>query len=481
MTNMFINITIDKQIVINTTKSYYAMHLEKELYPYVIVENKAYVTNVNMGISVKDVVREFSLASVEYYKDTEFVKITMPVGLWDYIKDLPSLQEATIFKNNLNYIPPHNDIIKASPKMINEYSYQREAVVNMLKYRNGILEAGPGSGKTLMGLTLASLKGKSVLWINDRIDLAKQAHRTAIELLGLDEKDCGLLQGDNENITKYTFTTIQKLTKVLNRGFNDPLQKLTHWDIIVIDECHHAIGSYNSYNTYFQVLNEVSYNHVYGVTATVERIDGNEHLVYSLLGPVRHKVESKIRTMPAKVISKNIKIDTPEKVYEGMVNMYTQKAMPHKVDEWLLFHDDYIKQVEVYIDSALKEFDKVLIVSPRVAGAQMWSDYLDQRGIQNFLVYGAIKKRDRLYTDKVIVATLDLIKEGFDMVDLECILVLSRSLHKQIRIQVIGRSERFHSTKKDPKVYLLHPVMNRFEKPKLAKWKELDINEFVKR
>lgn len=473
-------VSLGKLLSISTSKSYYAMRLHKELYPYITVENKAYMNNINMGFSVKDVLQEFNLAQVEYIDDNK-VNITMPLGLWDYIKDLPSLEGSKIVELIPNFQPTTKDINYRTRMMVGDYSYQKSAVIEMLKHKNGILEARPGSGKTAMGITLASLKGKSVLWINDRIELAKQAYNTAVNLLGFDESECGLLQGDKEFINKYTFTTIQKLTKVINRGFNDPLQQLQHWDVIIIDECHHVIGSYNSYNTYFQVLNELSYNYVYGLTATVERVDNNEHLVHAILGPVRYREEAKTKTIPAEVVKKNIKINTPENIYESMVNMYTGKAMPHAVAEWLLFHDDYVKAVEPYIDHAIKTYNKILIVSPRVAGAQMWSDYLDSKNIKNFLVYGAIKKRERLYTDKVLVATLDLIKEGFDVVDLECILVLSRPIHKQIEVQVIGRSERYHPNKLNPKVYFLTPQMHRFEKPKLPKWKELDLNEFTKR
>lgn len=473
-----VTVYLQSWLQIEASKIYYIKHLMDEIHPYINVENKAYITKINMGLSVRDELKTFSLAQIEYQDD--LVVIKAPIGLWDYIKDLPSLKDSNIVVNTPTSYPNQYDINYKTRLMIGDYSYQKNAVVEMLKYNNGILEARPGSGKTIMGITLAALKGKSVLWINDRIELAKQAYNTAIDILEIDKDKCGLLQGDREYVKDFTFTTIQKLTKVINRGFNDPLQSLRHWDVIVIDECHHAIGSYNNYNTYFQVLNEISHHYVYGLTATVQRVDGNEHLVHAILGPVRYMEESKTKTIPAEIISKTIKIDTKEEVYESMVNLYTGKAMPHMLDEWLLFNEVYIEEVKKYIFDAIDNYNKVLIVSPRVAGAQQISDILTEVDIDHFLVYGAIKKRERLYTAKVLVATLDLIKEGFDVVDLECIVVLSRTMHKQIKTQVIGRCERYHPDKKQPRVYFLTPKMHRFERPAPSKWKELDVNEFFK-
>lgn len=440
--------------------------IRDSLTPYIVVENKDYVNKLNMGISVKDVKQEFSLANIEIKKDAVYVEF--PIGLWDYVQHL--FVNWTVWD--------HRNNVKVNADRLIEfevlYPYQKQAVRNMLPYSNGILKAAPGSGKTMMGLTLGMLKGKSILWINDRIELCKQALKTAVDLLGFPEAECGLLQGDNENVKKYTFTTIQKLHKVINNGFNDVTQKLIHFDTIIIDECHHCVGSYNDYKEYFQVLNEMSYTNLYGLTATEKRVDGNEHLVFAIIGKVRYEVKGELKVMKADVYNKHCHIDTTEEVYESFVNKYTQKAMPAAIDSYLLFHQDYLNFVSSYIDMVLKDYNKVLLVSPRIAGAQYISDYLTAKGVDHFLVYGAIKKRDKMYTTKVLVATIDLVKEGFDVPELEAILVLSREIHKLKKTQIIGRCERYVEGKKSPVTYFLIPHMKRTKK---TGWEELSLNE----
>jgi superfamily II DNA or RNA helicase len=450
------------------------MALEPKILPYIVVDNKAYVHKMNLGFSVAQELKQFSLAERQIVKDN--IELTLPLGLLDFIKHLFP-KECLRYTQGNHQVPTHETF--NYPQL---YGYQKTAVTNMLPFRNGILEAETGSGKTAMGLALALLKGKSILWINDRIELCRQARQTAIKLFNLPEEDCGLLQGDNEHVKKYTFTTIQKISKVLNFGFNDSTQSLIKFDTIIIDECHHCIGSFNDYKQYFQTLNELNYKHVYGLTATPKRVDGNESLVYAIIGPVRFKVIEQTKKMKAVVYREKFNIETTKKTYETFLNRYTQKAMPHKLDEHTLFNEQYLNFCKGYIDKVIAGYNKVLIVSPRVQGAKDISEYLTSKKIDHFLAHGAIKKRESLYTTKVLVATLDLVKEGFDMPDLEAVIVMSRKLHKLVETQIIGRSERYHPTKKQPVVYFLTPNIavskpESWDEMKKGNWRQMDLGE----
>lgn len=474
-------IELGQFIQVTTSLQNYVHNIKPVLDPYLIVENKQYIQNINLGLSVRDVLQEFDLGDVEYIHDPgkpTRVKLKMPLGLWSYIKDLSIFDNSNVIFKIPNKIPTNIKQRLSEFKVLQdpEYAYQKTAISKVVKHRNGILQARPGSGKTIMGLLSGYVKGDSILWINDRIDLARQARDTAINQLGFNKNDCGLLQGDNEDIKKYTFTTIQKLNKVLNEGFNDISKSLRHFDTIIIDEAHHTIGSYNSYKTYFQAINEISHNNLYGLTATVQRVDGNEHLVHAIIGPVIYEVEGNARTMPAKVTNKHFRLPVDDVTNATFVNKFTGKNIPARVDAYLLFHEEFIEWSKPFVFDMIERFNKILIISPRVAGAQLWSEILHEEGIDNFLVYGAIKKRERLYTDKVVVTTLDLVKEGFDVQDLEAAVIMARPIHKQIRTQVIGRTERYLEGKKDPEVLFLIPHIKRDSKVKTT-WKEMSLDE----
>lgn len=473
-------IELSQFVSIKTSLQNYVLNLKPILDPYLIVENKQYIRNINLGLSIRDVLKEFDLGDLEYVYHTDKptdVILKTPLGLWEYIKDLDIFRDVEVKHIIKNKVPTGvlQDLSNLDLLKDPEYAYQKTAIMGVLQHRYGILKARPGSGKTIMGLLAGKYKGDSILWINDRIDLARQARNTAIEQLGFNEKDCGLLQGDNEDIQKYTFTTIQKINKVLNEGFNDISKSLRHFDTIIIDECHHTIGSYNSYKTYFQVINEVSHNNLYGLTATVKRVDDNQHLVHAILGPIIYEVTEGTRTMEAKVTNKHFRILTSDEKHKTFLNTYTGKTIPARVDEYLLFHPDYLEWAKPQILEMISRFSKIMIVSPRVAGAQELSKILDGEGIVNFLVYGAIRKRERLYTDKVIVTTLDLVKEGFDIPDLEAAVILARPIHKQIRTQVVGRTERYVEGKNNPEVLFLIPHIKRENTVKTT-WEEVPLD-----
>ena len=68
------------------------------------------------------------------------------------------------------------------------YEYQDEAVEEALDKRNGILVAPCGSGKTQMGLALATRISKPTLWITHTKDLMVQAEERAKSIFDLPKK-----------------------------------------------------------------------------------------------------------------------------------------------------------------------------------------------------------------------------------------------------------------------------------------------------
>ena len=56
---------------------------------------------------------------------------------------------------------------------------------------------------------------------------------------------------------------------------------------VIVDECHHV-----SAPRFEMVLNEVRAKYVLGLTATPERQDGHQKIIFMAAGPIRHKVKS---------------------------------------------------------------------------------------------------------------------------------------------------------------------------------------------
>ncbi|WP_161291167.1 DEAD/DEAH box helicase [Streptomyces sp. SID161] len=138
------------------------------------------------------------------------------------------------------------------------------------RHRN-LLVAATGTGKTVMAaLDYRSLCGKSggsrprLLFVAHRKEILKQSLRTYREVL--DDASFGELlhAGQEPREWSHVFASVQSLNV-------QRLEQLgaDHFDIIVIDEFHHATAA-----TYRRVIEHFSPTELLGLTATPERMDG---------------------------------------------------------------------------------------------------------------------------------------------------------------------------------------------------------------
>lgn len=168
---------------------------------------------------------------------------------------------------------------------INLYDYQQEAVEKAVKAKNGVLVMPCGSGKTQSALEIISRIGGRCLWLTHTQDLLNQSLNRAKSTLGVDVSSYGTITGGKVNIGRgITFATVQTMVKLDLNKYKDM------WDIIVVDECHKAIGSPTKVMQFYKVLSNLSCRYKIGLTATPKRADGLERSMFALLGDVIHEV-----------------------------------------------------------------------------------------------------------------------------------------------------------------------------------------------
>ncbi|MFJ6656101.1 DUF3427 domain-containing protein [Streptomyces sp. NPDC091377] len=135
---------------------------------------------------------------------------------------------------------------------------------------HNLLVAATGTGKTVMAaLDYRSLRTRpgdnpKLLFVAHRKEILKQSMRTYREVL--DDASFGELLYGGQEPREWThlFASVQSLNV-------QRLEQLTpdHFDIIVIDEFHHATAS-----TYRRVIDHFKPKQLLGLTATPERMDG---------------------------------------------------------------------------------------------------------------------------------------------------------------------------------------------------------------
>lgn len=148
---------------------------------------------------------------------------------------------------------------------------------------NGVLIAPAGSGKTVMGLRYLWEKSRPALWITHTIDLLEQTTKRAYQCMP-DIKEVGRIAegktvwGSGQLIvaTYQTLMNNEALIEKLN-GFIGT---------VVIDENHNAAA-----DCFSSVINKLKAVERLGLTATPERKDGLESIVYATIGPQLYVIE----------------------------------------------------------------------------------------------------------------------------------------------------------------------------------------------
>src|SRR5690606_31567305 len=163
--------------------------------------------------------------------------------------------------------------------MVQLRPYQREAHSRFLDFldrggKRGIIQLPTGCVKTITGLTLAKKMNARTLWVGHISELITQPLKTTKSLFP--DVTTGIVKARrNEMNNDFVFGSIQSLYRRVDQ--------LPKFDLVVIDECHHAPAV-----TYRKVLESLGDTPVLGLTATPERGDGKgldedfEEIVYQL-------------------------------------------------------------------------------------------------------------------------------------------------------------------------------------------------------
>lgn len=177
--------------------------------------------------------------------------------------------------------------------------YQKKAVEAAMRFKNGVLVMPCGVGKTQTALQLIASVGGRALWLTHTGDLLKQSLERAKSTLGVSAKSYGTITGGKINVGEtITFATVQTMAKI------DLTEYKSAWDIVVVDECHKAVGSPTKMMQFYKVLSALSCRYKIGLTATPKRADGLEKSMFALLGGIICQIgkeEVAKNTCPVKV------------------------------------------------------------------------------------------------------------------------------------------------------------------------------------
>jgi len=325
--------------------------------------------------------------------------------------------------------------------------FQQAAVDEMLSKDFGTLNSATGSGKTVMALYIISQRKQSALIIVHTKDLASQWVERIEAFLGIPAEEIGIIGGGKKVVgEKITVALVQSLYKCAE----EVAPKI---GFLIVDECHRCPS-----RTFTEAVTSFDSKFMLGLSATPWRRDKLSKLIFWHLGDVHHEVDKNqlIETgavLPAKVIFRK----TNFKTRHDPINEYTKmlSELTGDTERNILITSDVAQE-------ALNSAGICLVLSDRKAHCENLQALLRYRfKVDAELLTGdlPINRRqdviDKLNERqvKVLIATGQLIGEGFDCKELTTLFLATPIRFSGRVLQYLGRVLRPAPGKKWARVF----------------------------
>jgi len=305
--------------------------------------------------------------------------------------------------------------------------YQEQAVQDVLKHHFGVLVAGTGSGKTVMALAVVAARRQPTLILLHNKELLYQWATRVEEFLG---QTPGLVGDGHYDIRPVTVAIVNTARKHLDEL---PAQ----FGQIIVDECHRVPAS-----LFTDVVRAFDCMYSLGLSATAyRREDGLTPLIYLYMGENKHKVESRHLEEVGAVLR-------PEFVQRPTGFHYSFRGDYQALMTALTADEERNRQIAFdVVREAPKTRGTVLVVSDRVAHCERLAELVREGGLEVAVLTGRVAAEERTSIVEavrqgrvaVLISTLQLVGEGFDVAGLSTLFLTTPIKFTGRLRQVIGR------------------------------------------
>lgn len=402
-------------------------------------------TNKELNIKTSATENSYIINKIKEEFNNDFVNSIIVDD--NYIKSYEEIYKNSKYRT-IYQKPDNGNIIK--PNLM-----QNDALRNLINIRaNGknkaLLISATGTGKTyLSAFDVKAVEAKTFLFIVHRGNIANKAMETFKSIFG-NTRTMGVFSGNKKELgADFLFSTIQTISKPENLE----LFNKDHFDYIVIDETHRA-GA----DSYKRVLNYFKPGFLLGMTATPERLDGEnifKHFDYNIAYEIRlHRALEEEMLAPFHYygvtdISINGQIIDDNAAFDSL----TSNERVDKIIEKSKFYgcDNGVVRGLVFCSKD----------SPGNNEGQTLSEEFNKRGLKSIYLDGhnsdeeralAIEKLESENLEEKIdyIFSKDIFNEGVDIPRVNQIIMLRPTQSAIIFVQQLGRGLR----KTDGKEYL---------------------------
>ncbi len=304
--------------------------------------------------------------------------------------------------------------------------YQETACQALLRRDFGVLEAGTGSGKTVMALAAIARRRQPTLILVHTKELLYQWQDRIAQFLGVQPALAGDGHLESGPLTVGIVNTVRNHIEKLVPQFG----------MLCVDECHRVPAS-----LFTDVVTAFDSRYSLGLSATAFRRDGLTSLIHCYLGPCVHRIDNRHLHASGAVLK-------PRYLPHPTSFSYRYRGEYQKLLQRLTEDQTRNRQIADDIVSSCNGDSAVsLVVSDRIAHCQQLAGLLAERNINAAVLTGRLPadERRRLIgeihagTVRVVIATIQLIGEGFDCPGLDTLFLTTPIKFTGRLQQVVGR------------------------------------------
>lgn len=325
--------------------------------------------------------------------------------------------------------------------------FQVEAVKSMTARDFGTVSAPTGSGKTIMALWVIAHRKQPTLIVVHTKELLEQWISRIETFLGIPAEDLGRIGRGKKIIgEKVTVALVQTLYKCSD-------EVVPHIGHLIVDECHRAPS-----RTFTEAVTAFDCRYMLGLSATPWRRDKLSKLIFWHLGNVVHEVskDELIETgdvLPAEVIVRPtdfVPWHDPSEEYSRMLKELTEDHERNRLIVADVAHE------------AGNGSGVCLVLSDRKAHVEDLSEILEvKHNTPSAILTGDLSDKERgevveavnAGRIKVLIATGQLIGEGFDCRELSTLFLATPIKFDGRLLQYLGRVLRPAPGKEKATVY----------------------------
>ena len=371
----------------------------------------------------------------------------------------------------------HGTKLKATKSLVKLRKNQQAAVHAMSKHDAGILHAPTAFGKTVTAIgMITKRKANTLILVHSRQLLDQWGERLKSFL---PDMDVGIIGGGKKKPTGVIdIATYQSLINKKDNTVSELVQDYGH---VIVDECHHV-----SAPRFEMVLNEVRAKYVLGLTATPERQDGHQKIIFMAAGPIRHKVKSTTEDKFEQQVVVHQLYDTPPR------ELVHSEERPKISDayRWIMENDQRTQRIISDVLACIQQSKHPIVLTERREHAETINAMLLDKEVDSVVLKGAMRTSERkaveeqLPTAQVVVATGKYVGEGFDLPRLDTLFLAMPIAWKGSLAQYAGRIHRESDGKDRVTIYdyvdcsipMLQRMFNKREKSYKAMGYQISFN-----